>query len=187
MHCENIRIAYTLTEIRSLIVASGGLAVSETFNHLVAARTALEFDFFGGWQPSDIDLFQSFQTSAHPVAGKIDDFMGIETTASLHPWAAHMSGTVIGGIPIPSDNLRAEAIEYFATFDAFRRALPSGRFSAAELGASYAPWSCVCAVLARRANLRAHVTAVEASSFLFGLYRAIWLRMVSPRRTAIFA
>ena len=39
----------------------------------------------------------------------------------------------------------------------------------AEVGASYAPWTCVGAVLAKRTGRKANLVAVEASSFLFDL------------------
>lgn len=135
----------------------------------VAARNAMGDDFFGGWDHSDIELFERFARSAFGVTGKITDFMGIRTSTSLHPWAAHYDNQVLAAIPIPDDSLRAEAIEYFALFDALARS-PGDTFSMAEIGASYAPWTCAGAITAWRAGKsRLNFTAVEASSYLFSL------------------
>lgn len=134
-----------------------------------AAKTAMGEDFFGGWDESDAELFRKFAKSSTAVEGKITDFMGIRTTTGLHPWAAHYDNQVLGALPIPDDSLRAEAIEYFAFFDAFERS-PGNSFSMAEIGASYAPWTCAGAVIARRlGKSRISLTAVEASSYLFSL------------------
>lgn len=132
------------------------------------ARSEMGEDFFGGWEPSDGALFEKYASPAEPMLGKITDFMGIRTSTFLHPWAAHYDNQVLGEIPVPDDSLRAEAIEYFATIDSLERA-PSDLFTMAEVGASYAPWTCVGAVLAKRTGRKANLVAVEASSFLFDL------------------
>ena len=129
----------------------------------------MDEDFFGGWEQNDTDLFARFSRAAEPIAGKITDFMGIRTTTSLHPWAAQYDNKVLADLPIPDDSLRAEAIEYFALFDAIERA-PTHSFSMAEVGASYAPWTCVAAVAARRkGKSEISLSAVEASEYLFSL------------------
>lgn len=135
----------------------------------IEARKALGEDFFGGWEESDVELFARYARVSLPAAGKITDFLGLQTSAFLHPWAQHYENSVIGGIPIPDDSLRAEAIEYYATLESFEAADPS-QFRAAELGASYAPWTCVCAELARRTGrTNVRFVAVEASDYLHGL------------------
>lgn len=134
----------------------------------IAARNQMGDDFFGGWNESDIDLFKRFSKPAEPAEGKITDFMGVRTSTSLHPWATCYDNQVIGAIPIPDDSLRAEAIEYFALFDALENS-PTDSFSMAEIGASYAPWTCAGAVLARRSGKSLNLAAVEASSYLFSL------------------
>jgi FkbM family methyltransferase len=135
----------------------------------IAAKNTMGEDFFGGWEQSDVELFERFAKPSVGILGKITDFMGVRTTTSLHPWAAHYDGQVLASVPIPDDSLRAEAIEYFALFDALERS-PGDTFSMAEIGASYAPWTCAGAVVARRrGKAKLNLTAVEASSFLFPL------------------
>lgn len=141
-------------------------------NQALDARNITGEDFFGGWETSDIELFARYAQPSEPMPGKITDFMGIRTSSFLHPWAQHFDNVVIGQIPLPDDSLRAEAIEYYATFDALEAA-SADMFKAAELGASYAPWTCVCATLARRTGRdKTRFLAVEASSFLYGLIAA---------------
>ena len=133
------------------------------------ARATLGDDFFGGWEEQDAALFAKYSAPSAPQQGKIIDYFGIRTSADLHPWASHMAGTVNASPPIPDDQLRAEAIEYFATLDALERA-PADSFTVAEFGASYAPWTCFSAVIAARSGRKdISVTAVEASKYLFSL------------------
>jgi FkbM family methyltransferase len=135
----------------------------------INARAILGDDFFGGWEEQDANFFAAYAAQSAPEEGKIIDYFGVRTSAHLHPWASHMSGSVQALPPIPDDQLRAEAIEYFATLDALERA-PSNSFTMAEFGASYAPWACFSAVLAKRsARKKISITAVEASKYLFGL------------------
>jgi FkbM family methyltransferase len=149
-------------------VADTNPAASNRFQRAQLARAEMGEDFFGGWESSDAALFTKYAHPAEPMPGKITDFMGIRTSTFLHPWAAHFDNQVLGEIPIPDDSLRAEAIEYFATFDSLERA-PADSFTMAEVGASYAPWTCVGAVLAKRTGRKANLVVVEASSFLFDL------------------
>ena len=141
--------------------------LSERVRRAVQARETLGEDFFGGWQPSDIELFQRHARRSDPTQDKITDFLGVKTTASLHPWAAHMSGTVNADIPVPDDSLRAEAIEYFALLHSIESS-PMDSFTIVELGASYGPWVCAGAIVAgRTGRSRIQLTAVEASRLLF--------------------
>ena len=144
-------------------------SVSERVRAAVQARETLGEDFFGGWEPSDIALFQRYACPSPPAKDKITDFLGIKTSASFHPGAAHMSGTVNADIPLPDDGLRAEAIEYFALLHSIECA-PQDRFTIVELGASYGPWICAGAIVAARTGrTKIRLTAVEASRALFEL------------------
>lgn len=141
----------------------------ERANAAIEARKVLGEDFFGGWEPSDAEMFLRYVQSSKPIPGKITDFLGIKTSSFLHPWAQCHDNKVIEQIPLPDDSLRAEAIEYFAILHSFEVASPD-TFKVAELGASYAPWTCVSAVLADRAGrTNTHFVAVEASSYLYEL------------------
>jgi hypothetical protein len=98
--------------------------VSERVRKAVEARETLGEDFFGGWQPSDIELFQRHARPSQPTANMITDFLGIKIAARFHPWAAYMSGSVNADIPLPNDSLHAEAIEYFAFLHSIECAPP---------------------------------------------------------------
>lgn len=143
--------------------------INQRANAAIKARQTLGDDFFGGWDNSDREIFSRYAVDATPVEGKITDFLGVRTSSSFHTWAKHYDNTVINQIPIPDDCLRAEAIEYYATLDSLQKS-PPGSFKVAELGASYAPWTCMCAVLAKRLDRdQTHFVAVEASSYLYDL------------------
>jgi FkbM family methyltransferase len=138
----------------------------------VQARAVLGEDFFGGWDPSDAELCARYATQSEATEGKITDFLGIKTNSRFHPWAQHLNNKVVGELPIPDDSLRAEAIEYFAVLKSLEAAPPSS-FSVIEVGASYAPWTCVAAVLAKRTGrYESKFVAVEASKYLFDLIPA---------------
>lgn len=157
--------AYDGTDV-DFPLPAGGL---ERASAAIEARNVLGEDFFGGWEPSDAELFLRYARPSQPTPGKITDFLGIKTSSFLHPWAECHDNMVIGQIPLPDDSLRAEAIEYFATLHSFEAASPN-TFKVAELGASYAPWTCVCAVLAHRGGrTNTRFVAVEASSYLYEL------------------
>ena len=105
----------------------------ERANAAIEARKVLGEDFFGGWEPSDAEMFLRYARPSRATPGKITDFLGIKTSSFLHPWAHCHDNMVIGQIPLPDDSLRAEAIEYFATLHSFEAALPN-TFKVAELG-----------------------------------------------------
>lgn len=135
----------------------------------IAAKNILGEDFYGGWREDDVGLFQSHTYQADALPGKITDFMGIRTSTHFHPWAPHYDNVVIGQLPIPDDSLRAEAIEYVALFDAIEKSMALS-FSMAEIGSSYAPWTCAAAVCAaRKGKTNIALVAIEASSYLFSL------------------
>lgn len=135
----------------------------------ITARRILGEDFFGGWDPDDVAILERHAQSMPATPDAITDFMGIRTNASLHPQAISLHGTVITDLPIPDDSLRAETIEYYALLASLEAAAPD-RFSFVEVGASYAPWTCAAAVLAKRSGrTNWQVVAVEAARFLFDL------------------
>ena len=135
----------------------------------IRARSVLGEDFFGGWDPDDVAILSRHAHMTTASSGQITDFIGIKTSASLHPLAEPLHGTVVGELPIPDDSLRAETIEYYALLASFEAAAPDD-FSFVELGSSYAPWSCAAAVLAKRSGrTNWKVVAVEAATYLFDL------------------
>ena len=142
---------------------------SARIDSAASARETLGQDFFGGWQPSDLELFARHHRAAEGCPGFVTDYFGVKTASNFVPWAAGNDGAVFTDPPVPDDGVRAEAIEYFALLDAFERS-PSSEFSMVELGASYAPWACMAGVLAmRQRKSKISVRAVEASRFFFDL------------------
>jgi len=133
------------------------------------AREQLGEDFFGGWQPEDLALFEKYACPTPGSAGFITDFLGAKTATAYLPWAAHLDGGSLTDVPVPDDGLRAEAIEYFALLTSLERSRDDS-FVVIELGASYAPWACAAGLLARRLGKKSIVLrAVEASSYFHKL------------------
>lgn len=142
---------------------------SERLKNAVAARAALVNDFFGGWQPSDVALFEKYRAAASGAGGQITDYFGVRTPVEYVPWAKGNAGQVLTDPPIPDDGVRAEAIEYFALLDTLENS-HGNEFSMIELGASYAPWCCMGGVLAMRAGKKKiSLRAVEAGGFFYKL------------------
>ena len=142
---------------------------SARISSATSARATLEHDFFGGWQPSDLDLFARHRHAMEGRSGFVTDYFGVRTASNFVPWAASNDGAVFTDPPVPDDGVRAEAIEYFALLDALERS-SSPEVSVLELGASYAPWACMGGVLAmRNGKSKVSVRAVEASRFFYDL------------------
>jgi FkbM family methyltransferase len=139
-----------------------------TIQTMISARETLGNDFFGGWTPSDIDLFNKFHRAIKGSPGFISDFFGVRTRTDYVPWASRLDGLSLREPPIPDDGVRAEAIEYFALLDTFD-ATAGASFTMVELGASYAPWGCMAGAIARRMGMRATIRAVEASAYFHSL------------------
>jgi FkbM family methyltransferase len=136
----------------------------------IGARDVLGDDFFGGWSPDDVALFESFRTAAVEASpGFVVDFLGVRTRIDFVPWARALNGQRLLDPPVPDDSLRAEAIEYFALLSALR-ASSGPSFALVELGASYGPWICAAAVVARRlGKSRVSLVAIEASSTMVAM------------------
>lgn len=137
---------------------------------LIEARNTLLYDFFGGWNESDADLLQphQYRGSFPEIVGEMVDWLGIRTDLAMHAWLpVPPTGFVhLPALPIPSDQVHAEAIEYIALIVALERAIARGGSSITvmELGASYGPWVTAAGVLARRNDFRQiSLIAVEAS------------------------
>ena len=137
---------------------------------LTAAREALWLDFFGGWSDADIDFLSRFagQRTGTPEPGEIFDWLGVRTLIRHHGWLERPDSGIIDipTIPVPSDMIHAEAIEYVSLLVSLERALAAARqsFVAVALGASYGPWVTAAGVMARRLGFRAvDLVAVEAS------------------------
>lgn len=131
----------------------------------IDARANMINDFFGGWQPGDLDLFLKYGFTSTPMSGHITDFFGARTPVACVPWAAGLDGAVITEPPIPDDSVRAEAIEYLALLNSLEGSHDE-TFTMIEIGSSYAPWACLAGVLARRGGKRrVNLKSVEASAF----------------------
>ena len=142
----------------------------EKFEAQLEAVSRLQHDFFGGWSAGDIELLRPYQdcenAKGHP--GELLDWLGIRTDLSLHAWVpVPPTGFIhVLNLPIPSDQIHAETIEYVALIVGLERAKSRGdeSFTAIELGASYGPWVTAAGVLALRNGFRRiNLTAVEAS------------------------
>jgi len=72
--------------------------------------------------------------------------------------------------PVPDDGFHAEAIEYVALVDAFRRAERLRRFLAVEIGAGWGPWLALAGTLAKqRKFLEVRLVGAKASRQRFAL------------------
>jgi FkbM family methyltransferase len=135
-----------------------------------SARDALRLDFFGGWNDADIELLSRFagQRTGAPQPGEIFDWLGIRTLIRHHGWLEQPASGIIdvSEIPVPSDMIHAETIEYIGLLVSVERALAAGRkaFAMVELGASYGPWMTASGVMARRLGFeKVNLLAIEAS------------------------
>jgi FkbM family methyltransferase len=145
----------------------------------LASRASAVNDFFGGWTQEDVALFESWRMDLGDLRaepGELLDWLGCRTNLSHHAWLQHSQelGLVVADIPVPDDQVHAEAIEYFALLTALMKAKERS-FCVVELGASYAPWSVGACVVALRAGFVAiHGIAVEANaSSLANIYEHV--------------
>jgi FkbM family methyltransferase len=135
----------------------------------LASMASAENDFFGGWTPDDVALFETWRTDVSNLTaqpGELLDWLGCRTALAHHSWLNHPqnTGLVIADIPVPDDQVHAEAIEYFALITSLNKA-DKRSFCVMELGASYAPWSVAACVVANRVGFQSvHGVAVEANA-----------------------
>lgn len=96
------------------------------------------------------------------------DWAGIRTRIGMLPWApGELAGTVSTSLPVPDDGYRSEAHEYAAL--AVSLVNDRDDYRIVEVGAGWAPWAVMGAVLAARGGKRATAIAVEADAL-----RASW-------------
>lgn len=89
------------------------------------------------------------------------DWAGIRTRIAMLAWApAEFAGTVSTSLPIPSDGYRSEAEEYVGLV----LSIVSDRddYVVVEVGAGWAPWAVMGAVVGQRLGKTARGIAVEA-------------------------
>jgi len=136
----------------------------------VSASKLLLNDFFGGWTEEDQSILQryAFSDGLFPAHGELIDFIGVKTDLRNHAWISvpPNGGIHHGDIPIPDDQVHAEAIEYIALFMALERAQRQNpaSFNCLELGSSYGPWLVAAGVLAKRMGFSSiDLTGVEAT------------------------
>ena len=134
------------------------------------ARIVTGPDHFGGWEPEDVDFLSTYKaklSDQEVVEGVIVDWLGSRTLSSNYPNVPGAAqGLVNSALPIPTDGVHANTIEYVALSTAVDLASSSGsnRFSVLEVGASYAPWATLAALVAKRAGFDyVNCLAVEAS------------------------
>ncbi|RVT91435.1 hypothetical protein EOD42_22530 [Rhodovarius crocodyli] len=120
--------------------------------------------YFRGFLPSDIDLVVSLAPSkVEADARALTDYFGMRIHPSNEPSVAGRLGEVITKPPFPSDSWLAEAVEYVGLALALKHA--HGGFTAVELGAGFAPWLGLSAILARRKGLGpVSITGVEGDA-----------------------
>lgn len=111
-----------------------------------------------------LQLFHAFAAhhSIVPQADELVDWFGIRVPISLVPHLKSRAGTRIESPPYPDDGFRATFIEYLAVVDSITAM--GENYAMAEVGASYGPFSALCATLALRRGARKVVLrAVEAA------------------------
>jgi len=152
-------------------------SLSPRVESAITAQKLLINDFFGGWKEEDAAFLSEF--SAHtefdmPPDGYILDWLGVKTKLEHHAWLPRPErngGVLVASLPIPDDQVHADAIEYVALCTAIKRAQArqETNFTAIELGSSYGPWAIASGVLGLRMGFD-HVTLipVEASGESFG-------------------
>lgn len=137
-----------------------------------AAKGELLNDFFGGWKDSDFALLRPYAYDPSRIINphqEIIDWMGVRTDLSFHAWLTIPDNglIILPDLPMPDDQIHAEAIEYISTVVAIERARRPGNttFTVIELGASYGPWATASAVVALRHGFtQVNMIAVEASA-----------------------
>lgn len=108
-------------------------------------------------------MFSKYREFRAPQQDAVTDFFGAVTPITCAPYLASRAGSVIEEPPFPSDSLRANFIEYIAVIESINSASLKS-YQMVELGASYAPFAVLSAILAARRGVESiTVCAVEAA------------------------
>lgn len=93
----------------------------------------------------------------------IVDYFGVRIPIFFAKHLSGRAGTKIESPPFPSDTVRASFIEYLAIVESIRDC-DNNFYQMTEIGASYAPFSAICAKLALKRNIKKVILRpVEAS------------------------
>ena len=111
-----------------------------------------------------LKLFETFRSDAEGQSLGVVDFFGALTPSECAPYLAPRAGLKISTPPYPDDSFRAGFVEYLAVLDSVRYASPHS-YQMAEVGASYGPFTALCALLALKAepSRQVYVRLVEAA------------------------
>lgn len=146
------------------------VVISARVQTAIDSRANATNDFYGGWEDSDLEFLAAWAPdplTLRPERGQLVDWLGVRTDLKNHAWLTVPSDgcIVVADLPVPDDQVHAEAIEYVGLLRGIERAQRLGTtYTMMELGSSYGPWSVAAGVVAKRAGFeRIHLTAVEAS------------------------
>jgi len=157
-----------ISKNNSHFLNSDNLKNENLFNKYVEAMNFLRLDFFGGWEESDLDLLKKYlySTNKEYKYGYIYDWLGVVTPIKFHGWIKNPSDHYIvkNHLPVPNDEIHADAIEYIALLKSFELTKNKKNYTAVELGSSYSPWASAAGVVAKRKKYKnINLVAVEAS------------------------
>lgn len=96
-----------------------------------------------------IQLLSRYGVPSDPVADAIVDSFGVVTPIECVPHLAQLAGSIITRPPYPDDGTRSNFIEYVPLIESINSATEPF-YQMMELGASYAPFTAICGVLAKR-------------------------------------
>lgn len=96
-----------------------------------------------------IQLLSRYGMPSAPVDNAIVDSFGVVTPIECVPYIEQLAGTVIARPPYPDDGTRSSFIEYVPLIESIASATGPA-YQMMELGASYAPFTAICGVLAKR-------------------------------------
>ncbi len=125
---------------------------------------------YRGYSASDLRVFDRFAGQVfEPSPGFVTDFLGVRTRTSFLAGLSAPQGAVMG-LPIPTDSVHAEAIEWVGLLKSVITA--RDRFVCMELGAGWGPWIVAGAVAARHLGIPdIRLTGVEADPGHFAFMR----------------
>ncbi len=125
---------------------------------------------YRGYSDADLLVFDRFAGRAFPPSpGFITDFLGVRTRTEFLSGVAAPDGIAMG-LPIPTDNVHAEAVEWVGLLKSVLAA--RGRFVCMELGAGWGPWIVASAFAARHLGIGdVRLTGVEADPGHFAFMR----------------